>query len=129
MDRRRFLGVTGSSIVAGLAGGNLAELLAQAPNAATGPVVETRSGRIRGLTDQGVRIFRGVPYGDPTGGANRFMPPKPATPWTGVRDATAYGPRGFQPVRPMIPEIGDALTGSGPMGEDCLRLNVWTPAT
>ena len=44
------------------------------------------------------------------------------------RDAVAYGPRAPQPFRPMIPEIGDALIGQGPMSEDCLLLNVWTPA-
>jgi para-nitrobenzyl esterase len=53
---------------------------------------------------------------------------KPAA-WTGVRDAFEYGPRAWQPFRPMIPEIGDALTGSGPMDEDCLSLNLWTPST
>ena len=45
-----------------------------------------------------------------------------------MRDAVAYGPRAPQPFRAMIPEIGDMLTGGGAMGEDCLRVNVWTPA-
>lgn len=72
--------------------------------------------------------FRGLRYGASTAGANRFQPPAPLAPWTGVRDALEKGPRAWQPFRPMIPEIGDALTGSGPMDEDCLNLNVWTPA-
>ena len=77
----------------------------------------------------GVHIFQGVPYAAPPLESRRFLPPVPHESWTGVRDALAYGPRAIQPFRPMIPEIGDALTGTGPMSEDCLRLNVWTPAT
>jgi para-nitrobenzyl esterase len=74
-----------------------------------------------------MHVFKGIPYGAPTSGANRFRPPRKPEPWPGIRDASSYGLRAYQPPRPMIPEIGDALTGSGPMSEDCLRLNVWTP--
>src|SRR5690606_13263445 len=77
----------------------------------------------------GVRIFRGVPYAAAPTGNLRFMPPVKPQPWTGVRDAIELAPRFPQPFRPMIPEIGDALTGRGPMDEDSLRLNIWTPAT
>ncbi len=125
MNRRSFLEVSGASV--------LAALLHERPFAQTGrqagPVVEIRSGRIRGAIQEGVSVFRGIPYGVDTSGANRFLPARAPQPWTGVRDVTALGPRAFQPFRPMIPEIGDALTGSGPMSEDCLRLNVWTPST
>jgi para-nitrobenzyl esterase len=126
MKRRDFLTAVGATLVVAQRG------QAQGLPLRSGdpsPVVEISSGRIRGALDNGVRIFKGVPYGAPTGGANRFMPAVKPAPWTGVRDAVAYGPRAPQPFRPMIPEIGDALTGSGPMDEDCLRLNVWTPAT
>jgi para-nitrobenzyl esterase len=92
-------------------------------------VADTASGRVRGITRLGTHVFKGIPYGATTGGVNRFKPPHPSEPWTGVRDAAEYGARAYQPFRPMIPEIGDALTGSGPMSEDCLKLNVWTPAT
>ena len=119
--------MTTSAAAATLPAG-VARLLGQGPAAASGPVVEINTGRIRGVVDGGVRIFKGVPYGASTAGANRFMRPVAPQPWTGVRDAFAYGPRAPQPSRPMIPEIGDALVGSGPMDEDCLRLNVWTPA-
>jgi para-nitrobenzyl esterase len=121
MNRRAFLEISGASVLAVL---SRQRLFAQA-----GPIVEIRSGRIRGAMQDGVRVFRGVPYGTDTAGANRFLPARAPQPWTGVRDAIAFGPRAFQPSRPMIPEIGDALTGSGPMSEDCLRLNVWTPST
>jgi len=92
-----------------------------------GRVVATSSGRVRGLTQRGIHAFKGISYGAPTSGADRFRPPRKPEPWAGIREASSYGPRAYQPPRPMIPEIGDALTGSGPMSEDCLRLNVWTP--
>jgi para-nitrobenzyl esterase len=117
MDRRAFLALSGTY------------LLAQTRTDTPGPVVATEAGRLRGTIDGAVQIFRGVPYGASTAGANRFQPPVKPAPWTGIRDATAYGARAYQPFRPMIPEIGDALTGSGPMSEDCLRLNVFTPGT
>ena len=117
MDRRAFLALSGTY------------LLAQTRTDAPGPVVATSAGRVRGVSDNGAVIFRGIPYGASTAGANRFQPPRKLAPWTDIREATAYGPRAYQPFRPMIPEIGDALTGSGPMSEDCLRLNVFTPGT
>jgi para-nitrobenzyl esterase len=128
MNRRSFLALSGVSIAAAGAD-DIARLLAQSRSEATGPAVETTAGRIRGVVDRGVHIFKGVAYGASTAGANRFLPPRKPEPWSGIRNAFEYGSRAHQPFRPMIPEIGDALTGSGAMSEDCLRLNVWTPAT
>jgi para-nitrobenzyl esterase len=95
---------------------------------AVGPVVDTRSGKLRGQALEGCVVFRGVPYGAPTGGPNRFRPPQPRALWPGVRDATQFGNISPQPVMPVIPEENDSQAHE-PQGEDCLMLNVWTPQT
>ena len=127
MKRRSFLAMGGGTFAGSLL---LRQpiVFAQLPSA-TASVVATDSGRIRGRIEDGVHIFKGVRYGAPPQGVRRFMPPIKPEPWAGVLDTVEYGHRAPQPFRPMIPEIGDALTGSGPMSEDCLRLNVWTAST
>ena len=124
MRRRDFLHLSGMPLVVSA----LAASRAQAQSAAQGPVVETAAGRLRGRAREGVVTFKGIRYGASTASVNRFQAPVRPQPWTGIVDAFEYGPRAWQPFRAMIPEIGDALTGSGPMDEDCLRVNVWTPA-
>ncbi|AJP73844.1 carboxylesterase/lipase family protein [Sphingomonas hengshuiensis] len=108
-SRRHFVG--------GAAAGAMALLAPRAAFAQEGDVVQTRAGRVRGLSENGVQVFRGIPYGAPTGGARRFLAPEPPAPWSGVRDATRYGA--------IAPQLG----ASGEQSEDCLVLNVWTPAT
>ncbi len=91
-----------------------------------GPIVETTAGKVAGIANGPVRIFKGIPYGAPTDGANRFLPPQKPAPWTGVREATEIGPRCPQPPTPgLMPEEAIDLD-YGPMSEDCLNLNVWT---
>ncbi|TDD87063.1 hypothetical protein E1202_17265 [Saccharopolyspora karakumensis] len=85
-------------------------------------VVETSVGRVRGLLREGYAEFKGIHYGEPTGGTNRFLPPKPPRPWTGVRDALQIGPQSPQ-VNPDLP----AWLDSSEESEDCLVLNVWAP--
>jgi len=126
VNRRDFLQLTGWSIAYR---STMFAQRAEAQTATPGPLVETTTGRLRGLALNGALTFKGIRYGASTAGVNRFQPPVKPSSRTGVVDAFEYGPRAWQPSRPMIPEIGDALTGSGPMDEDCLRLNVWTPAT
>lgn len=83
------------------------------------PVIETAQGRIRGRRSDGVFVFKGMRYGADTSGANRFRPPQPVEPWAGVQDAFEYGPQS--------PQMRGLLADKGPMSEDCLRVNVWTP--
>ena len=89
--------------------------------------VETAAGRLRGVVRFGVNQFWGVPYGASTAGANRFMPPAKPAPWTGVRECAQVGHRSPQDPDGPISEVF-ALDRQEPMGEDCLNLNVFTPA-
>ena len=85
--------------------------------------VETQYGMVAGIEDDGVRVFKGIPYGASTSGV-RFAAPKPPAPWTGVKDATAYGPMSPQiMVRPG--PLYASWTIEQEMSEDCLVLNIW----
>jgi para-nitrobenzyl esterase len=87
-------------------------------------IADTSTGKIRGVVVDGVKIFKGIPYGAPTDGKNRFMPPVKPTAWTGTRDALAFGPTAPQ----TSDNSGTTAAGSpAQQSEDCLVLNVFTP--
>ena len=88
------------------------------------PFVEARTsaGRVRGGTARGALVFKGIPYGGPVSGRARFAAPRPVTPWTGVRDALTLGAPTLQKPKSTYGENEPGYS------EDCLFLNVWTPA-
>ena len=88
-------------------------------------IAATRSGKIEGVEQDGVLVFRGIPFAAPPTGARRFRPPVREDAWDGVRDATSFGPESAQADLPIARMLGSTDTGSS---EDGLYLNVWTPA-
>jgi para-nitrobenzyl esterase len=89
----------------------------------TGAVVEIDTGRIEGVVEDDVIAFKGIPYAAPPVGPLRWRPPEPHAGWRGLRRADRLGPIALQAYKP-----DDNGVGPLPMSEDCLTLNVWTPA-
>ncbi len=88
-------------------------------------VVETDTGRVAGQWSGGTWSFLGVPYASAPTGRRRFHPPVPPTPWAGIRPCNAFGP-----IAPQLTSVGGLSMTGGPeeRDEDCLTLNVWSPA-
>ena len=103
-----------------------------APQAALSDVVQTQQGQVRGALGkvQGVMAFKGIPFAAAPVGNLRWAPPAPPESWSGVRDATQFGDVCVQPPAPQrFPQNAatDTPNFTG-MSEDCLNLNIWTPA-
>ena len=122
MNRRKFLegsAMGAASLLVGCSSGPSEPTVAE-------PVTQTAQGAVRGTLAEEVYSFKGMRYGASTAGPRRFLPPAPVEAWEGEFDATNYGQEAPQPhphteieeVRATIPEHE--------VGEDCLRLNVWT---
>jgi para-nitrobenzyl esterase len=95
------------------------------PAAGQSTVVRTTNGLVEGATTaNGIRLFRGIPYAAPPVGELRWREPQPLESWTGVRRTQQFGPRCMQTA-----VFGDMSFRSSGMSEDCLYLNVWTPAS
>ncbi|MBV9840770.1 MAG: carboxylesterase/lipase family protein [Sphingomonadaceae bacterium] len=86
-------------------------------------LISTGLGPLRGECEGGVTVFRGVPFAAPPVGDLRWRRPDPPRSWPGIRDATAFGPIAPQTISPR-----QLARSGGRMDEDCLYLNVWTPA-
>ncbi len=91
-----------------------------------GALVETKYGKLQGIYEDGLHVFKGIPYATPPVGLLRWMPPQPVEPWSGVRSAVDFGPICPQDTRPT--PMPGRVPSQEPQSEDCLFLNVWTPA-
>ncbi|MHA1542103.1 MAG: carboxylesterase family protein, partial [Candidatus Hodarchaeales archaeon] len=87
-------------------------------------IIDTKAGKIQGIKDDGIEIFKGIPYTERIVGDLRFKPPVPAKQFQGVFLATEFGPICPQVISPKL------ISPPNPQSEpDCLNLNIWTPAT
>src|SRR5438093_6361992 len=124
LNRRMFL-VQGSAALAGLASGSVMSTgrsgWGRSSNTET-VEAKTAYGRLRGKRTGDLVAFKGVPYAGSVSGVNRFKAPPPLAPWTGVREAFTSGPPAVQPKRPSF-GVDEPFPS-----EDCLVLNIWTPA-
>jgi para-nitrobenzyl esterase len=92
-------------------------------------VVQTRNGALRGALRSGIYVYKGIPYARGAGGSSRWLPAQPMDSWVGVRTAFAYGPVCPASARESQIDEEDFVFErvEGRPGEDCLRLNLWSP--
>ena len=114
-DRRVFIQTAGLGAGATAASMLFTRATLAASSAADSPIATTRAGKVRGYTDNGINVFKGIRYGADTT-SRRFMTPLPPAPWSEVRDALNYGAAAPQQSR-----------AAERTSEDCLFVNVWTP--
>ncbi len=122
-NRRTLLGAGLAASLAPAAGARAQALSLSTIPVAPFVVAETMAGKVRGGTARGALSFKGIPYAGGVSGGNRFKAPPPVKPWAGVRDALRLGAPTLQTPKSTYGEDEPAYS------EDCLYLNVWTPAT
>jgi para-nitrobenzyl esterase len=122
--RRALLGLAAAGVATS---GRASAAAGRKPPPPPNITVETHRGKVRGTLDDGIKVFKGIPYAANTAGLNRFRPPKPAKIWSETRDAIAYGPRCPQLAEEHA-SFAASWTTDKEASEDCLVLNVWTPA-
>jgi len=88
-------------------------------------VVETKAGKIKGSYQQGLYIFKGIPYAAPPVGERRWLSPEPVESWKGVYHAQSFGKAA--PQNDLGPPIAQDFKVNDPQSEDCLYLNIWSP--
>ena len=139
MNRREallFSAVAGASMALGqpaLASDSTKTAAHQEPGNCTTPrsaIANTQYGKVRGFVDGGVYTFKGIPYGQDTGGENRWLPAKPPNPWKDDYPALIYGGNCPQNLHPWtaIEQTFIQDWDDGYQSEDMLKLNVWTPS-
>ncbi|MEO6152041.1 MAG: carboxylesterase family protein [Croceibacterium sp.] len=97
--------------------------VAATPAAAEIKQAKTTGGTVEGAVAGGLSMFKGIPFAAPPAGANRWRAPQPVIPWVGVRQTTAFGPACMQGET-----LARAMGSTAPLSEDCLYIDVWTPA-
>lgn len=126
LSRRDFLVRSGRFATAAVTLGGLEACTALGGSSEA--IVESTSGRLRGVRQRGAFAFRGVPYAATTEGANRFRPPVRTRSWAGVRDASMGGASAPQSLYKGPPEFNWYWSGVEEQSEDCLSLCIYTPA-
>jgi para-nitrobenzyl esterase len=121
--RAAFCAVSAVSVAVAALAASAAGAVASPASGGANPIVRTDDGFVRGAAGSGVDSFLGVPYAAPPTGNLRWRPPQPAAAWTGVRDATQFGPSCPQST------VNNPYLPPGPISENCLYLNVYTPAS
>ncbi len=90
-------------------------------------IAQTTAGTLEGAEENGLCVFRGIPFAAPPVGELRFKAPQPVESWDGVRDAKSFGPISLQAPNEMLEALLPVSDPPQPQSEDCLYLNVWTP--